>query len=185
MTTRDRIPLKAALEQWPARRWAAAAGTAALTYLAIAIPTDLIDTPFFIRKIPPTWWSVPALIFTSVLTGLLVGTYVAHRPVLERDDVGGGSGEAHAPRDKGRYGAAGTIVALFAVGCPVCNKLVLSALGTTGAVQYFEPIQPFLAVLSMGLLAWAFVQRAVTENSCPSRPDRPALVQPVRPRQQQ
>ncbi|WP_155838673.1 hypothetical protein [Arthrobacter castelli] len=160
------LPLATALRRWPARRWVAAAGTAVLTYLVIAIPTDLIDTPLFIREIPPTWWSVPALIATAVLTGLLVATYVATTSGAHRGEQEGSDSE-RGEKDKGRFGAAGTIIAFFAVGCPVCNKLVLLALGTTGAVQYFEPLQPLLAVLSIGLLAWAFVKRAKSEDNCP------------------
>lgn len=170
MKTTDQIPAKAArlslaaaLRLWPARRWLAAAGTAVLTYLVIAVPTDLIDTPLFMREIPPTWWSMPALVVTAVLSGLLVATYVA----VPAPGPDGGENPGRGEKDKGRFGAAGTIIAFFAVGCPVCNKLVLLALGTTGAVQYFEPVQPLLAVLSIGLLAWAFIKRATSEDNCP------------------
>ena len=44
-----------------------------------------------------------------------------------------------------------------AVGCPVCNKLVLLALGASGAVSWFAPIQPFLAIASVVLMAVAMV----------------------------
>jgi len=145
-----------ALAQWPARRWLAAAAAAALTYLVVAVPTDLIDTPLFSREVPPTWWSFPVLGVTAVLTGLLLATYVSREPAA--------AGESDS---KGRFGAAGTIVSFFAVGCPVCNKLVLLALGTSGAMQYFEPIQPLLAALSIALLLWAFVKRATSEDRCP------------------
>lgn len=55
----------------------------------------------------------------------------------------------------------------FAVGCPVCNKLVLLALGYTGALQFFAPVQPFLAVGSIVLLAAALIVRVRRERSCP------------------
>lgn len=48
-----RVSLKSALAQWPGRRWQAATAAAALTYLVVAVPTDLIDTPLFSREIPP------------------------------------------------------------------------------------------------------------------------------------
>lgn len=150
-----------ALAQWPARRWLAAAVAAAGTYVLVAVPTDLIDTPLFSREVPPTWWSFPILAVTAVLTGLLLATYVSREPAA---DGGSGSDE---PDSRGRFGAAGTIVSFFAVGCPVCNKLVLLALGTSGAMQYFEPIQPLLAALSIALLLWAFVKRATSEDRCP------------------
>lgn len=150
-----------ALAQWPARRWLAAAAAAVGTYVLVAVPTDLIDTPLFSREVPPTWWSFPILAVTAVLTGLLLATYVSREPAA---DGGRGNDE---PDSRGRFGAAGTIVSFFAVGCPVCNKLVLLALGTSGAMQYFEPIQPLLAALSIALLLWAFVKRATSEDRCP------------------
>lgn len=153
--------LKSALAQWPGRRWLVAAAAAAATYLVVAVPTDLIDTPFFSREIPPTWWSFPVLALTAVLTGLLMATYVS------RDPSAGDASDSDGSGTKGRFGAAGAIVSFFAVGCPVCNKLVLLALGTSGAMQYFEPIQPLLAVLSIALLVWAFIRRATSEDSCP------------------
>ncbi|WP_019482551.1 hypothetical protein [Arthrobacter sp. TB 23] len=150
----SRPPLKSALALWPRRRWLAAAGAAVITYVVIAVPTDLIDTPFFTREVPPTWWSFPVAGITAILTGLVVATYVSRLPTP-------------AAEGKARSGAAGTILAFFAVGCPVCNKLVLLALGTSGAMQYFEPIQPLLAAASIGLLLWAFHKRATSEDRCP------------------
>ena len=44
---------------------------------------------------------------------------------------------------------------MFAISCPVCNKLVVLALGTSGALTYFAPIQPLLGFLSVGLLLYA------------------------------
>ena len=54
----------------------------------------------------------------------------------------------------------------FAIGCPVCNKLVLLALGTTGAVNYFEPVQPYLAALGIVALAYAFHKRVTMSSVC-------------------
>ncbi|WP_205834852.1 hypothetical protein [Crystallibacter degradans] len=156
-----------ALAAWPRRRWLAAGAAAAGACLLIAVPTDLIDTPFFSREVPPTWWSFPVLAVTAVLAGLVTATYVSRIP-------------SPAER-KTRLGAAGTIMAFFAVGCPVCNKLVLLALGTSGAMQYFEPLQPLLAALSIGLLGWALYKRTTSEDRCavPAKPAQAAV--PVEP----
>src|SRR5680860_975848 len=56
-TARSLAAAGASLAGWPVRRWSAAALTAVATYLVIAIPTDLIDTPFFSREVAPTAWS--------------------------------------------------------------------------------------------------------------------------------
>ncbi|WP_291377862.1 hypothetical protein [Demequina sp.] len=141
------------LSRWTAKRWWFALATAVATYLFIALPTALIDNPIFGREIEPTWWAGGALVVSSILAGLVAATYVA--------------GPDTAPRKReGRLGWAGGLVTFFAVGCPVCNKLVLVALGYTGAIQYFAPIQPYLAIGAIALLGWAFVARVRRENSC-------------------
>ena len=138
---------------WPARRWAVAAAATLAFVLLVAVPTDLIDTPVFGREIPPTWWSWPSLLVSSVLGGLLTATYVRAPAQPDRD----------ATRRGGWIGAALTY---FAVGCPVCNKLVLVALGSAGAIRWFEPVQPVLQVLAVALLTWALISRLRGETTC-------------------
>ena len=89
---------------------------------------------------------------SAILAGLVTATYV-HTPTVPR-------------RAEGRLGMVGGIITIFAVGCPVCNKIVLLALGATGAMQFFEPVQPYLAAASIGLLGWALYARLTRENSC-------------------
>jgi len=165
-TTATDSPLRLVgdLRRWPARRWWVALGTAAFTIVFIAVPTDLIDTPMFAREVAPTPWSWPVLLLSAALAGLVTATYVAHPDGAEPS------------RAVGRLGMAGWVVTFFAVGCPVCNKLVLLALGTTGAMQFFEPVQPYLAAASIGLLGWALFVRLSREKSCrlPTTPARPA-----------
>ncbi|HET6966932.1 MAG TPA: hypothetical protein VFI44_01590 [Ornithinibacter sp.] len=146
-----------ALRLWSPRRWAAAAAAAVATALVVALPTAMIPTPVFGREIPTTWWAWPVLAATSVLSGLLFATYVrepgAEKPSSARID---------------RRGAAGGLLAFFAVGCPVCNKLALIALGYAGALQWFAPVQPFLAVGGIGLLTWALRARLRGQLACPA-----------------
>ena len=47
----------------------------------------------------------------------------------------------------------------------MCNKLVLVALGTTGARRWFEPVQPLLAALSIVLLGAALRGR-LRDDAC-------------------
>jgi hypothetical protein len=54
---------------------------------------------------------------------------------------------------------------LFAVGCPICNKPVV-AIGVRGALNYFAPVQPFLAAGSVALLEY----RAVPTVACDTVP---------------
>lgn len=142
-----------ALRSWPLRRWLVAVAAAVGFALVVAIPTDLVDTPVFGREIPPTWWSWPALAVSSVLGGLLVATYV--NPVT-----------SDAPAQR-RGGYVGGLLTYFAVGCPVCNKLVLLALGSAGALTWFQPLQPVLQVAASALLAWSLLKRLQGERFCP------------------
>lgn len=158
--------LKRPRTPWPMRRWLVAAGSAVGYALLIAIPTDLIDTPVFSREIPPTWWSWPALVVSSVLAGLLTATYVrvpgtADAAGAEPADEDGSELDRSA---KGGY--LGGFLTFFAVGCPVCNKLVLLALGTSGAMTWFEPVQPVLSLAAIGVLVWALRVRLRGDVSC-------------------
>lgn len=94
---------------------------------------------------------------TAVLAGVTLSTYVRQPQRRERSTAGDGS----------RTGAVGGLLTFFAVGCPVCNKLVLVLLGASGAMSYWAPLQPLLAVLSVGLLAEAALRRLSSRAECP------------------
>ena len=147
-----------AIRTWSFRHLLVAGVAAVLVALAIGLPTDVIPNPVFGRPVPVTWWSYPTLAVTAVLGGMLAATYVSDRTgaPTSLDDM-------DAPTRRG--GVAG-VLSFFAVGCPVCNKLVIVALGTTGARQWFEPIQPALAVASIALLAWALRGRLRSSGTC-------------------
>lgn len=139
-----------ALRAWPRRRWVVAAVGAAATVVAIAVPTAMIQTPLFGRAVPVTPWAWPVLVVAGVASGLLLATYV--RP--------------QAADDGARVGAAGALLTFFAVGCPVCNKVVLVVLGTAGALQWFAPVQPLLAGAAIVLMLWAVRTRLRGETAC-------------------
>lgn len=155
-----------ALRAWPARRWGIATAAGIATALLVALPTAVIPNPVFGRAIEVTWWSYPTVIITGVLGGLLLATYVADRAAVPSDVADEAGGDVEPDRAM-TLGAVGGIVSFFAVGCPVCNKLVLLALGATGAVSWFAPVQPFLALASMALMAWALRARLRAGVSCP------------------
>jgi len=139
-----------AMGDWPRRRWIVALIGAVLTAVLIAIPTAIIPSPIFGRAIEVTWWSYPIVIISGILGGLLIATYARES----------------TPDRASKFGMAGALVAFFAVGCPVCNKLVLLALGASGAVTWFAPVQPFIALISIGLMAVALRIRLRGEVAC-------------------
>jgi hypothetical protein len=138
---------------WGLRRWAVAIGVGFVTFFAIALPTAVVENPIFGREIAVTSWSVTVLVITSILTGLLTATYVKN-DYSDENPV------------QLKLGGAGALLSFFAVGCPVCNKLVLIALGYSGAIQYFAPIQPYLAFAGIALLMYSLRMRLNNEYSC-------------------
>lgn len=52
------------------------------------------------------------------------------------------------------------------MGCPVCNKLVLVLLGSSGALSYWAPLQPLIAVASVALLTEAALRRLSAQSRC-------------------
>lgn len=158
-----------ALGMWGRRRWWAAALGAIAVALAIGIPTDVIPNPVFGRPLVDVqWWNYPVLAVTAVLGGLLLATYVVDAdPVDDADEIDVDD-EIDAP---GKAGGVGGFLSFLAVGCPTCNKLVVLAIGTTGALDWFQPAQPVLAVLSLGLLAWALRVRLRNQIECRIAPE--------------
>lgn len=139
---------------WTAWQWAAGLGGAVLAAVVIAIPTGIIHTPFYHRMTPVLWWNYPAWALTAVLEGFLLATYVR----------AGSAGRASTGQ-----ATTGGVLSFLAVGCPVCNKLVVLAVGASGALSYWAPVQPFLAVASAGLLVFALYRRLSGMKSCPVR----------------
>lgn len=147
-----------ALRLWSVRRWRVAVLGGIATAVLVALPTAVIPNPVFGRAVEVTWWSYPIVVLTGILGGLLLATYVTESALEEERPPE----EARASR----LGIAGAFIAYFAVGCPVCNKLVLLAVGASGAMTWFAPIQPFLAVASVILMAVALRIRLKNQVSC-------------------
>ncbi|UZG60197.1 hypothetical protein [Rhodococcus opacus] len=174
------VPAVQALRAWTALQVLAAITAAVAVAVAVGVATVLIPNPVFVRDIPPVWWNFPVWLVTSALSGMLVATYVransADGPGDLTDAVD--TDTAPAERDGGvvarrssRMGMVGGVLAWFAVGCPVCNKLALLALGYAGAITWFAPVQPFLALGALILTGVALVWRLRGQVACPVRPE--------------
>ena len=151
------------MSQWSPRRWYAAIFSGLGIGFLIALPTAVIPNPIFGRAIETTWWSYPTVVFSAILGGLLIATYV-------RESVTDPEVPVKSTDKSLRLGTLGGLISFFAVGCPVCNKLVLLALGSSGAISWFAPIQPFLAVISLLFMLWALNVRLINQDSCAAVP---------------
>ncbi|HEY8600349.1 MAG TPA: hypothetical protein VIL85_18075 [Thermomicrobiales bacterium] len=109
----------------------------------IGVPTVLIPNPWFGREIPPRPLDYVVFALTVFLVAALAATYAwpLACPTRERSLTVGG------------------LLSFFAVGCPVCNKLAVLALGWGGALTYFAPLQPLLGAVAILLLAATLVAR--------------------------
>ena len=135
------------------RDWSRAIGVAIFTWVLLGIPSDIIENPIFGRPIPVRAIDHVILIASAAMTGLVFGLRVPGE-VVEGED---------------RPVFAGGLLAFFAVGCPVCNRFVVTLIGTSGALNWFRPLQPILGAAAIGLLWFAIRKRLrdLADPSCP------------------
>ena len=153
-------PLKegslAALRSTMDRRfWVVAVLATAGAIVLLGVPTAVIPNPFFLRMTQTEAFNVIVWIGSAPLIGLLIATYV-RPPTRVVDPERTESGTM-------RTTLAG-VAAYLAIGCPICNKVVVAALGVSGALNYFAALQPIIGVGSLGLLGatltWRLRDRA-------------------------
>lgn len=102
----------------------------------MGIPTDVIPNPWYQRMTPVRPLDIAMLPALSIVVGALIATYaLPGARTFSSLSAGSGSG----------------LLGVFAIGCPVCNKLVILALGFSGALTYFAPLQPVLAAAGLVL----------------------------------
>jgi hypothetical protein len=114
---------------------------AGVSGLLIALPTRLVPNEFFRRMTPTRPQDYVFWVTASLLFGLVVAL---RQPGSERHDAAA---------------LAGGLGTALAVGCPICNKLVVALLGVSGALNVYAPLQPVLGIASLALLAVALRAR--------------------------
>lgn len=108
-----------------------------------AIPTAVIPNPLFTRMTtvrPEDYVFVAA---TSILIGLIAATFGLPRATLSCTNRTVGSG----------------VLSALAVGCPICNHVVVALVGISGALTYWAPIQPLLGLAAVSVLLWTLRRR--------------------------
>lgn len=150
---------------------------AALSLIAFGILNAIIPTPFFERPIAPEPFAIAVWLVSAPLMGVIAATYTAPaRTVTATAAAAVPLSELETPRSGTTLGTVAGFGTFLAIGCPVCNKIALVLLGTSGALSIYAPIQPFIGAVSLGLLAatvaWRLRIRARAE-ACAVAPASP------------
>ena len=154
------------------RAFVAQAAVWALASLAVyGLVAAIIPNPFFGRQIPPEPFAIGIWLLSAPLLGILGATYTAPPPAGLLEPVPLGAADSTSERRTSTLGTLGSLGAFLAIGCPICNKLVLLLLGTSGAIAVYAPLQPVLGAVSLALLAvtvgWRMRIRA-RGGACPT-----------------
>ncbi len=147
---RPQAALRDALRRFGLADWIRVVGSAILFAAVIAVPTRLVPNGWFRRMTPTRPQDYAFLAVASILAGLVIGLHHLAARGPQRAFVAGGLGT------------------FLAVGCPVCNKVVVALIGVAGATGVFAPLQPVIGLGSIALLAWAVhrTARAATSTTC-------------------
>lgn len=157
------------------RFWIVAALGTLVSLMILGVPSAVIPNPLFIRMTPTEPFNVAVWLQSAPLAGLLLATYLA------RD---GSRADVHADAGTRRL-TLGGVGAYLAIGCPICNKVIVAVLGVSGALDVFAPVQPLIGAASVALLAatlfWRLRMRARGCTRCAPTTDRgsPASLGPV------
>lgn len=129
----------------PRLRFVLLSAVAAAAYaLVVGVVTAIIPTPWIDRILPVNAWNLASLLVPALLFGPLAATYLVPWPTA--CNVGGRTG----------WGAG---LSWFATSCPACNKLVVLAVGMSGATGFVRALQPVIGLISVMLLGFALRTR--------------------------
>lgn len=97
------------------------------------IPTALVPSPWFARMTSPTTADYLFLTINSALLALYIVRRYQHHGTA----------------------TAGTCSNIFAISCPLCNKLLIALIGASAVLTYVEPMRIWLGIASTLLLLFA------------------------------
>lgn len=108
-----------------------------------AIPTAVISNPVFVRMTPVRAQDYLFLAASSALIGLIFSTFGVRKAAVSCQSraVGGG------------------VLSTLAIGCPICNHVVVALIGISGALTYWAPLQPVVGATAIVILIWTLLKR--------------------------
>lgn len=133
-----------------AREVLASVAIAMLMFAVLGTVTALWDNSLFMRMTPTSGFEIGLLVAQAALAGLYLGT---RQPICAAGAAG-----------------AGGVLGFLGVACPVCNKLLVLAFGSTFLLEYFEPLRLYVALLGTALLMYG-VYVKLYRNACIGVPE--------------
>ncbi len=116
-------------------------------YAIFGMVTSIIKNPFFTRMTPVGWLEHGSLIITSLLLGIYIGL-IYYGKAAKKDSV------------CNTTATTGGVFGFLTFGCSICNKILVFFLGVAGVFTYFEPVRPFLGIVSILFLGFAIYKKA-------------------------
>ncbi len=141
------------------------AWSAVLTVVVLVVlgtVTAIIPNPVFGRSLAPEPFAIATWLASAPLAGILGATYLAPTRAIPAAGMSATPLVAHSFTGRGdgsMPATLGGIGAFLAVGCPLCNKVALLLLGTSGTMALFAPLQPLIGLASVALLAGTLLWR--------------------------
>lgn len=120
------------------------------TALLFGVVTGLLPNPIYVRMVPRT---APDYLFLGS-TAVLLGIYATQRT------------RARIDRDDDGVAALGVVGGVLAFGCPVCNAVLLALFSGSAIMTYFDPLRPFVGLLTVGLLGGLVYYRHARCEAC-------------------
>lgn len=122
--------------------------------LLFGIPTALIPTPWFSRMIPARTLDYVFLLLNSGLIGAYIGVHAYEKHERsKRGDV---------------LATTASLTNILAVGCPICNKILVALIGASAIMTYIEPARVWFGIVSAGLVGVALFLKIKNLRSCVS-----------------
>ena len=108
-----------------------------------AIPTAVIPNPFFVRMTPVRLQDYAFLGASSLLIGVIFSTFALRKGTVNCQNRAFGGG----------------LLSTLAIGCPICNHVVVTLIGISGALIYWAPLQPVIGATAVVVLIWTLHKR--------------------------